>query len=146
MKSKIGMSIYERIVLWIIIICNGVIITCINNKTVACLLVVGVCFSALCPYNAAKTIEAYFHNQENIKKSSLASAICFLIGFFASGISVFLLFDNWLAYVFWMLYHLLIFFVTIPLILIGKQVKALKETKDGGDKEIPSCHPNTPQQ
>lgn len=136
MKSKIGMSIYERIVLWIIIICNGIIISCVNNKIIACMFVVGVCFSAICPYNATKTIEAYFHNQENIKKSSLTSAICFLIGFFVSGISVFLLFDNWLVYVFWMLYHLLILFVTIPLIFIGKRVKALKETEDRRDKEI----------
>ena len=97
MKSKVGMSIFERIILWIIIICNGVIITCINNKIVACLLVVGVCFSAICPYNATKTIEAFFYNQENIKKSALTSVICFFIGFLASGISVFLLIDNWLV-------------------------------------------------
>lgn len=49
--------------------------------------------------NAVKTIEAYFHNQENIKK--VPSRVLFIFDwFFASGISVFLLFDNWLAYVF----------------------------------------------
>ena len=142
MKSKIGMSIYERIALWVIIICNGVIITCINNKIVACVLVVGVCFSTICPYNAAKTIEAYFYNQENIKNSPLVSAICFLIGFFASGISVFLLFDNWLVYVFWLLYHFLISFITIPLIFIGKQVevktKKTDENKKTGDGSMSS--------
>lgn len=123
MKEKVGMSIYEKVLLWIIISCNGIIISYAHNKIETFFLVVGICLTLMSPYNAIKTVEAHFRNLENINKSSLISIICFLIGFSMSGIAIFFISNSLLSYVWWMLYHVLILFITIPLLLIDKLIK-----------------------
>lgn len=138
--KKIGQSKYEKICSIVVIVCNGMIISFINNKIWAFILVLGICFSAIALYNAIKEIEAFFYKFENVKKPESLSVILFAIGLITSLVSIYFTFNCILAYLFVLLYHLLIALCIIPLFLLmrtlGTQGTGRRNQEKSGDGSL----------
>ena len=129
MKQKIGMSKYEKVLTHLYALGNGIIIILVDSKISTIFLSIGFHITLLCLYNAIKSIEAYVCNMENTKNDFITSISCFLIGFIICGVTIVFTVNSFSAYIFLIYYHLIVAFLTTPLLLLLNKLQKQGKTQ-----------------